>query len=277
MDYIEIKFSIQPQTPFQDLLISELAEIGFESFEETENGLLAYIQEPSFNQKELTDLDILSNDLVKIEYTTRQIPAQNWNALWESNYDSVIIDERCYIRAPFHPSKPDVEFELLIEPQMSFGTAHHETTSNMISLLLKEDVSGKSFLDMGCGTGVLAILAHKKGASPIFAIDNDEWAYKNSVDNVVKNDCNDITVQLGDASLLQGKYFDVLFANINKNILLANMESYTQSLNKGGKLFMSGFYLSDLDDIKSKASSLGLDYITHLVKNEWVAAKFVKR
>ncbi len=277
MNYIELKFSIQPQTPFQDILISELAEIGFESFEETENGLLAYIQEPDFNEKALSDLDILSNDLVKINYSSKQIPAQNWNALWESNYDSVIIDDRCYIRAPFHPSKPDVEFELLIEPQMSFGTAHHETTSNMISLLLKEDVSGKSLLDMGCGTGVLAILAHKKGASPIFAIDNDEWAYKNSIDNVAKNDSKDITVLLGDASLLSGKYFDIVFANINKNILLADMESYALSLNKGGKLFMSGFYLSDLEDIKSKASSLGLDYITHLAKNEWVAAKFVKR
>jgi len=276
MNYIELKFSIQPQTPFQDILIAELAEIGFESFEESENGLLAYIQESAFNEKELSGLEILSSNLVKILYSLKQIPAQNWNAVWESNYDSVLIDDRCYIRAPFHPTKPDVEFELLIEPQMSFGTAHHETTSNMISLLLKEDVKGKSLLDMGCGTAVLAILAHKKGASPVYAIDNDEWAYRNSIDNIAKNNTNDIIVQQGDAALLSGKEFDIIFANINKNILLADMEIYSQCLNKGGKLFMSGFYQRDLEDIKGKASQLGLDYSTHIVKNEWVAAKFVK-
>ena len=276
MNYIEIKFSIQPQTPFQDILIAQLAEIGFESFEESKNGLLAYIQGPLFNEKELNNLSLLNNDLVKIKYSTKQIQDQNWNALWESNYDSVLIDNRCYIRAPFHPTKPEFEFEILIEPQMSFGTAHHETTSNMISLLLKEDVKGKSFLDMGCGTGVLAILAHKKGASPVCAIDNDEWAYRNSIDNIAKNNTNNIKVQMGDATLLVGKTYDLIFANINKNILLADMEIYSKNLNKNGKLFVSGFYLNDLVDIQNKAKQCGLLYITHIVKNEWVAANFTK-
>jgi ribosomal protein L11 methyltransferase len=276
MNYIELKFSINPQTPFQDILIAELAEIGFESFEETDNGLLAYIQELAFDEKVLSNLDILNNALVKISYSVKQIPAQNWNAVWESNYNSVLIDERCYIRAPFHPSKPDVEFELLIEPQMSFGTAHHETTSNMISLLLNEDVAGKSFLDMGCGTAVLAILAYKKGASPIFAIDNDEWAYRNSIDNIAKNNIQDIQVFQGDAALLAGKSFDIIFANINKNILLSDMNIYSQSLNKNGKLFMSGFYRNDLKDISEKAAQLGLEYSTHIVDNEWVAAMYTK-
>ncbi|MDA3906205.1 MAG: 50S ribosomal protein L11 methyltransferase [Bacteroidales bacterium] len=276
MNYIELKFSINPQTPFQDILIAELAEIGFESFEETKDGLLAYIQEHAFDEKKLSNLDILNNALVKISYSVKQIPAQNWNAVWESNYNSVLIDERCYIRAPFHPSKPDVEFELLIEPQMSFGTAHHETTSNMISLLLNEDVAGKSFLDMGCGTAVLAILAYKKGASPIFAIDNDEWAYRNSIDNIAKNNIQDIQVFQGDAALLAGKSFDIIFANINKNILLSDMNIYSQSLNKNGKLFMSGFYRNDLKDISEKAAQLGLEYSTHIVDNEWVAAMYTK-
>ncbi len=275
MNYIELRFSVEPQTPFQDILIAELADIEFESFEETEEGLSAYIQEPKFDQKKLNALSLLNNDLVKINFTKKSIQDENWNALWESNYDSVIIDDRCYIRAPFHPSKPKVEFELLIEPQMSFGTAHHETTANMISLLLKEEVSGKSFLDMGCGTGVLAILAHKKGASTICAIDNDEWAYRNTVDNVNKNNCDRIKVYQGDAALLSNKKFDIIFANINKNILLADMETYTKSLNKEGKLFMSGFYENDLSDIKTKAEHTGLTYKKHLVKNEWVAAKFV--
>jgi ribosomal protein L11 methyltransferase len=276
MDYIEINFNIEPLIPFRDILIAELAEIGFESFEESENGLLAYIQQPVFNPKELADLSIFSNDLVKIKYASKQIPDQNWNAVWESNYDPVLIDKRCYIRAPFHPSKADVEFELLIEPKMSFGTAHHETTSNMISLLLQEDVSGKSFLDMGCGTGVLAILAYKKGAKEITAIDNDEWAYNNTLDNIAKNHADLIEAYEGNASNLVGKSFDVIFANINKNILLADMETYVQSLNKNGQLFMSGFYEDDLQDIKVKAEQLGLTYLKHLVKNNWVAVKFDK-
>ncbi len=276
MNYTELNFSITPQTPFQDILIAELAEIGFESFEETENGLLAYIQEPLFDETQLKGLDILTNDLVQIQYTLKQIPEQNWNALWESNYDSVLIDNRCYIRAPFHPTNPDMEFEILIEPQMSFGTAHHETTANMIKLLLNEEVKDKSLLDMGCGTGVLAILAHKKGANPICAIDNDEWAYRNSVENVKKNKTNSIEVLLGDAALLKNKTFDLIFANINKNILLADMKIYSQCLNKNGHLFMSGFYLFDLKDIQKKAVSLGLEYKSHITDNEWVAVKFTK-
>lgn len=276
MNYIELSFSVEPQTPFQDILIAELAEIGFESFDETEAGLLAYIQEPIFDAKQVKDLSILNNDLVKINFTEKAIQDENWNAVWESNYDSVVIDDRCYIRAPFHPSKPEVEFELLIEPQMSFGTAHHETTANMISLLLKEDVVGKSFLDMGCGTGILAILAYKKGASTICAIDNDEWAYRNSIDNVTKNNCKGIRVYQGDAALLSDKKFDIIFANINKNILLADMKTYVLSLNKNGKLFMSGFYIDDLKDIKAKAKQLVLDYVNHLVKNDWIAVKFIK-
>ena len=276
MNYIELSFSVDPQTPFQDILIAELAEIGFESFEETKTGLLAYILESIFEEEQIKSLNILNNDLVVINFQSKSIPAQNWNAVWESNYDSVVIDDRCYIRAPFHPTKPEIEFELLIEPQMSFGTAHHETTANMISLLLKEDVAGKSFLDMGCGTGVLAILAHKKGASPICAIDNDEWAYRNSIDNVAKNKASEISVYQGDAALLSSKKFDVIFANINKNILLADMKIYLESLNKNGELFMSGFYKNDLSDISAKAKQLGLTYKNHLVKNEWVAVRFIK-
>jgi ribosomal protein L11 methyltransferase len=275
MNYIELRFSIEPQNPFQDILIAELAEIGFESFDETEDGLLAYIQETSFDEKLFSTLSILNNNLVQIHYKTKQIPAQNWNAVWESNYDSVVIDNRCYIRAPFHPSNPEIEYELLIEPQMSFGTAHHETTANMISMLLNEDVKGKSVLDMGCGTGVLAILAQKKGASPVCAIDNDEWAYRNSIDNVAKNNAHPIQVLQGNATLLDGKKFDIIFANINKNILLTDMESYSKSLNTDGKLFMSGFYNNDLSDIKVKAKQLGLAYLNHIVKNEWIAVRFL--
>lgn len=275
MNYIELKFSVEPQTPFQDILIAELAEIGFESFDETEDGLLAYIQETSFDEKLFSTLSILNNDMVQIRFKTKHIPAQNWNAVWESNYDSVVIDDRCYIRAPFHPSNPEIEFEILIEPQMSFGTAHHETTANMISMLLNEDVKRKSVLDMGCGTGVLAILAQKKGAFPVYAIDNDEGAYRNLIDNVVKNDANTIHVLQGDARLLEGKQFDFIFANINKNILLADMESYSKSLNKSGKLLMSGFYENDLSDIKAKAKQLGFAYLNHIVKNEWIAVRFI--
>jgi ribosomal protein L11 methyltransferase len=277
MNYIELKFSIQPQTPFQDILIAELGEIGFESFEETESGLLAYIQEVEYNEDKLSNLLIFKNEFVNIQYQSKLIPAQNWNAVWESNYDSVLIDNACYIRAPFHPARPEVAFEIIIEPQMSFGTAHHETTANMISYLLTEDLKGKSFLDMGCGTGVLAILAQKKGAFPIFAIDNDDWAFRNSVDNVSKNNANNIEVLKGDATLLREKQFDIIFANINKNVLMSDMEIYSNCLTKNGKLFLSGFYENDLSDIKTQASLFNLTFQNHRVKNTWTAVYFIKK
>jgi ribosomal protein L11 methyltransferase len=220
---------------------------------------------------------VLQSSEFQISYSLKNIADENWNAKWESDYDSVIIDNRCYIRAPFHKVKPEIEFEILIEPKMSFGTAHHETTAQMIQLLLGEDVEGKTVLDMGCGTAVLAILAKKKNAATVHAIDNDEWAYNNSVENVQRNNFTDIIVEQGDAALLKDRTFDVILANINKNILLADMEIYANSMHSGAIIMFSGFYKNDLEDIKSRALIYGLQYIMHIDKNDWVAAKFLKK
>lgn len=277
MPYTELVFKIEPLEPATEILIAELSDIGFESFVEEESGLKAYIRSDVFDENHLADLYCLKSSDFKISYETQQIEDQNWNAKWESEYEPVLIDNRCYIRAPFHPSKPDVEFEIEIEPQMSFGTAHHETTHQMIQLLMDEKVDGLSVLDMGCGTAVLAILAAMKKAKTIHAIDNDEWAYRNAYDNVRKNHFNQIDVQQGDASLLTDQSYHLILANINKNILLKDMDSYAAVLEVNGKIFFSGFYENDLVDIQQKAHELGLSFVHHISKNNWVAAVFQKR
>ena len=277
MIYIEAYFKISPWQPAMEILIAELSDIGFESFVEEEGGLKAYIQEPDFQEASLRDLFAMQNPEFTISYELKTIADVNWNAKWESDYESVIIDDRCYIRAPFHPTKPEIEFEILIEPKMSFGTAHHETTAQMIQLLLDEDIKGKSVLDMGCGTAVLAILAKLKKADRVVAIDNDEWAYNNALENVKVNGFSDIKVQQGDAVLLKNQLFEVILANINKNILLADMEAYVNALSKGAVILFSGFYENDLNDIKIKALDSGLRYDSHISKNNWVAAKFSKK
>ena len=276
MNYLEFQFKVEPQQPATEILIAELNEIGFESFVEEEDSLKAYIPENNFQEKLLDDLSILKSDGFKIAFEKKLIQDQNWNAKWESEYEPVIVDERCYIRAPFHPSKPEVEFEIEIEPQMSFGTAHHETTYQMIQLLMDENLEGLSVLDMGCGTAVLAILAAMKDAKTIDAIDNDEWAFNNACENVKKNHYPNIKVFRGDASLLIDQSYDIIIANINKNILLRDMHAYVKVLQKDGKILFSGFYENDLIDIQKKATSLGLRYKNHISKNNWVAAVFIK-
>jgi len=277
MSYIELNFNISPLQPAAEILVAELSDLGFESFVEEEQGLKAYIKDQDFNEESLKDLFVLQSPEFQISYSVKNIADENWNAKWESDYDSVIIDNRCYIRAPFHKAKPEIEFEILIEPKMSFGTAHHETTAQMIQLLLDEDVEGKAVLDMGCGTAILAILAKMKNAATVHAIDNDEWAYNNSVENVQRNNFTEIIVEQGDAALLKDRTFDVILANINKNILLADMEIYANSMPSGAIIMFSGFYKNDLEDIKSRALMCGLQYIMHIYKNDWVAAKFLKR
>ena len=243
MNYTEVNFKISPIQPATEILIAELGELGFESFVEEETGLKAYISGEGFKKEELQGLFVLQNPEFQISYQLKVIADENWNAKWESDYESVIIDNRCYIHAPFHESKPEIDFEILIEPKMSFGTAHHETTAQMIHLLLDENVERKSVLDMGCGTAVLAILAKMKNASTVQAIDNDEWAYNNAVENVKRNNFPDIIVEQGDAELLQGRSYDLILANINKNILLADMETYSKVLLSGGVLCLVDFIL----------------------------------
>ncbi len=277
MDYLEFDFVINPIEEGSEILIAQLSEIGFDSFVNTDTGIQAYVQEKLFNKDQFDQLQILKDKKnFKISYTYKQIPSQNWNAVWESNFEPVIIADRCYVRAPFHPSNQTFEFELLIEPKMSFGTAHHETTSLMIQLLLDIELKDKTVLDMGCGTGILAILAHKKGAKDIVAIDNDEWAFENTKENIARNNVT-IKSMLGDATLIADMKFDFILANINRNILLKDISAYTISLNDNGMLLMSGFYTEDLSAIQKKCETNGLTFQKHLIKNNWVAVSFNKK
>lgn len=275
MNYIEVSFQISPLQPASEILMAELSLLPFESYLEEDDGLKAFIQKPDYYKGILNEVDILKNPEFNISYKITEIEDQNWNAKWESEYEPVLIDDRCYIRAPFHNSK-EVEYEIIIEPQMSFGTAHHETTHQMIQLLMNEDVDGKRVLDMGSGTAVLAILASKKGAAHIDAIDIDEWAFNNAQDNVTKNKLNNIKVLMGGAELLTDQQYDLVLANINKNILLADMHHYEKVMADHAKILFSGFYEYDLNDIKQKAESLNLKYVSHSVKNKWTAAVFEK-
>ncbi|MBW6490104.1 MAG: 50S ribosomal protein L11 methyltransferase [Lentimicrobium sp.] len=274
MDYIELNCSLPAEeVSYAEVIMAALGELGFESFEETENGLLAYIRANAFTETILNN-ETLWPEGANPSYTWQIIKDQNWNAVWESNFEPVIIDNRCLVRAPFHPEITGMEFDIVIEPKMSFGTAHHETTAQVILLMMNTNIKGKSLLDMGCGTGILAILGAMKGASDITAIDNDDWAYRNSLENIEKNKMTHIHVYHGDVSLLAGRKFDIIIANINRNILLRDLEQYCNTLNRGGILIMSGFYCDDVETINDKAESLGLTMVTKTERNNWAAVHY---
>ena len=276
MNYYACLFSNPENENLKDMFMELLGEIGFDSFMDTDEGLEAYCQEPSLNEAELDEI-LQMEQFANVSLLKKElIPDQDWNATWEASYDPVIINESCRIRAPFHQVEGSYKYDLVIEPKMSFGTAHHETTSQIIELMLQSDFSGCDLLDMGSGTGVLAILAKKLGSAMTVAIDNDEWAYRNALDNIRLNDENDIVVELGDASSLKDRRFDVILANINRNILLRDMREYVKCLADGGRIFFSGFYEEDLALIAKEAERLGLKYSNHVTKNNWTAAVFVK-
>ncbi|OAD92166.1 ribosomal protein L11 methyltransferase [Aequorivita soesokkakensis] len=272
--YIGYDFKVNPLQPGTEILIAELGYAGFESFVETEEGVTAYIQKDDWNDHILKDINILNSDEFKIEYTFSEIEQINWNSEWEKNFDPIEVDGKCTVRAPFHPAK-NFEYEIVIEPKMSFGTGHHETTFMMLQFILENDFKNKTVLDMGCGTAVLAILTEMRGASKLDAIDIDEWCFENSMENIQRNDCKNISVYLGDASLLSDREYDVIIANINRNILLNDMQAYMESLNDVGELYLSGFYLEDLPIITETCNNLGFTFVENKEKNNWVAAKFI--
>lgn len=271
--YIEYIFKVAPLQPGTEILIAELGYAGFESFVETEEGVTAYIQKDEWRKDILEEIDILDSEEFKIDYTNSEIDQINWNSEWEKNFSPIEVDEKCTVRAPFHPER-NFEYEIVIEPKMSFGTGHHETTFMMLQYILENDYKGKTVLDMGCGTAVLAILAEMRGATKLDAIDIDEWCFENSTENIQRNNCKNISVYLGDASLLKGKKYDVIIANINRNILLDDMEAYKECLNASGTLYLSGFYNEDLSVITECCNNLGLQFVDNKEKNKWVAAKF---
>lgn len=271
--YIGYYFTVKPLQPATEILIAELGYAGFESFVETETGVTAYIQKEEWREDILQDIYVLTNNEFEISYSFDEIEQVNWNSEWEKNFNPIIVDNLCSVRAPFH-EKPDTEFDIIIEPKMSFGTGHHETTHMMIQHIMANDFQGKSVLDMGCGTAVLAILAEMKGANPIDAIDIDNWCYLNSVENAERNNCENISVYEGDASLLINKKYDTIIANINRNILLNDIKTYAKCLNKEGSLFLSGFYKEDIETIEAECNTNGLKLKNKLNRNNWVALHF---
>ncbi|MAZ28935.1 MAG: 50S ribosomal protein L11 methyltransferase [Cytophagaceae bacterium] len=273
--YTEFQFTIKPLEPTRDILIAELGELGFESFEETSEGLNAYIPSSGAKQLKIDELWLLQNDEFSISYSRLDIEPVNWNEEWEKNFQPIEVDGKCTVRAPFHP-RPDTEFDIVIEPKMSFGTGHHETTHLMIKHLLKLDPSGKKTLDMGCGTGILAILAAMKGAGPIEAIDIDPWCVENTQENCERNGFKDIKVGLGDVKLITGKQYDLIIANINRNVLLDDIPTYAGCLTEKGILLLSGFYTDDIPQINSVCNAHGINFIMNYEKNNWVACKFAK-
>jgi ribosomal protein L11 methyltransferase len=271
--YIGYYFSVKPLQPGVEILIAELGFAGFESFVETETGVTAYIQKEEWNDQVLNHIQILNSNEFQISYSFDEIEQTNWNEEWEKNFNPIVVDNECAVRAPFH-EKFDTKYDIIIEPKMSFGTGHHETTHMMIQHILKNDFVNKSVLDMGCGTGVLAILAEMRGAMRLEAIDIDNWCYLNSLENVARNSCNHIQVFEGDASLLVGKSFDVIIANINRNILLNDIKTYSSILEKQGSLFLSGFYKEDISTINDECKQHGLKLMEELERNNWVALRF---
>lgn len=273
--YIEYNFTVTPKEPATEILIAELGAVGFESFVENKNGVTAYIQKEDWDSTILDAIFVLKSDEFLIEYNQNEVEQTNWNAEWEKNFTPIQVDELVSIRAPFHEN-PNLKYDIVIEPKMSFGTGHHETTHMMVQHLLQLDLENKKTLDMGCGTGILAIFAEMKGAKPIDAIDIDNWCYENSTENVTRNNCHNISVYEGESSLLVNKKYDVIIANINRNILLMDMEVYTNCLNEKGVLLLSGFYEEDIPIIDAEVSKYNLKLETFIQRNNWVALKYNK-
>ena len=275
MKTLEYTFTAPSSDIQHDMLTTMLADLGFDSFMDEAHALKAYcsseVRDDVAVENLLSDPAFLGIHLLNVE----EMPDKDWNELWEASYQPVVVNERCRVRAPFHEPDPSFEFDLVIEPKMSFGTANHETTAQIIQLMLETGFQGKEVLDMGSGTAVLAILAKKLGAARTVAIDNDEWAYRNAFTNCELNGISDIEIVLGDALAIQGQ-FDVVLANINRNILLRDMHYYVQAMRPNAHIFFSGFYTEDLGSIKTEAERLSLRYCRHLSRNNWVAAEFVK-
>ena len=274
-NYLEFQFKINPLQTGSEILIAELGYAGFESFVENEDGITAYIQSEDYNEGVLEDIQILKSDEFEISFTSIEIEQVNWNIEWEKNFNPILVANKCSVRAPFH-EKPDTEYDIVIEPKMSFGTGHHATTHMMLQHILNNEWEGKSVLDMGCGTGVLAILAELKGATTLDAIDIDNWCYLNTLENVERNNCKNIKVYEGTAELLSDKNYDVVIANINRNILLEDIPTYSKCLASGGKLLLSGFYTEDIPAIEGVCNKNGLKFESKLVEDNWTAASFIK-
>ncbi|MFM7729489.1 MAG: 50S ribosomal protein L11 methyltransferase [Flavobacteriales bacterium] len=271
----QLTFSIQPVIPFRDILIAELVELGFDGFEELEHGLIAY-RSPSDEPFDLLQLQVAQLSEVQIQVEQASLEEVNWNSAWESQFQPIQISADCTIRAPFHHGVEGGRWDVVIEPKMSFGTGHHATTFLMCQALLNAPPASQIVLDMGCGTGVLAILARLLGALEVDAIDIDPWSYENTIENVQRNQVQNICTIQGGAEAIPDKKYDLILANINRNILLADMDKYVSKLNRGGGLWLSGFFSSDVEALNQLAQSLGLNKSSEKQRGEWCLLQYNK-
>ena len=274
MNYIQYSFSIEPVEPGSDILIALLADLGFESFTQNETGVEAYIQEEIENEGLVKELNF---EDFTFSYTRTTIPKTNWNEEWEKNFSPVYVDDLVCIRAHFHPAAQHIKHDIVITPKMSFGTGHHDTTWLVSKTMFSIPFTNTHILDMGCGTGILAILAKQLGATKLLGIDIDDWSIENSIENAAINNASDIEFKKGDASLLPAQEtFDVVLANINKNVLKKDLPSYFACLKKGGYLLLSGFFTADVEELKQLALSIGFSFEESYHKNEWAVIKLRK-
>lgn len=276
MKYNVVRFSLKPVDPYRDLLVYALGDEGdYDSFQNTDTGLDAYVPTAKYDEAALKAAIEENCEGCVVDYSVEELEDKDWNAEWEKGHKAVLVEGFCWVRAPFHPHRDDVEYEIEIEPKMSFGTAHHATTYMMLTWLRDIDLAGRSVLDMGCGTAVLAILAKKRGAGYVEAVDVDEWAWRNARENVERNGWGEIVCRLGDAtSLGNERRFDVILANINRNILLNDMPAYVGVLKRGGCLVMSGFYEGDIPMLQAKGEGLGLRLESQRTKDNWASVVF---
>jgi len=276
-NYIEYKFQVAQPEPWNEIIIATISELPFESFLENETGFDAYIPSTEDNEEQVKEaLETLAElEGAEYSYVRTEIEQQNWNATWEENFTPILVNDQCLIRAEFHETIENIPYEIVIQPKMSFGTGHHSTTHLMVEYILETEFDGKDILDMGCGTSILAILAMKKNANYAECIDIDEWAVENSIENGKRNGVS-LDAKMGDNSLLGSKQFDVILANINKNILMAQIPSYINVLNEGGDLFLSGLMEQDFDDIHAFCVDKNLTFVSKKQRNEWIALHFKK-
>ena len=267
--YLEFDFKINPLTPWNEILMAELIEIGFDSFTEENEGILAYIQKDIFSAEQLENLGIMHREDIQISFTYQEMPNINWNEEWEKNFSPINVEDKVLIRAEFHDPDPTMH-EIVIQPKMSFGTGHHPTTHLMIQQMLEMDFEGKKVLDMGCGTSVLAIFAKQKGAAEVTAIDIDEWSVENSIENAQRNGV-ELKISKGTAENLGNEMFDIILANINRNILISDIPAYVSVLNNGGKLLLSGLCFFDVNDILEVCTSQGLILENKQQREEWIS------
>jgi len=272
MNNLQIDFELNNPEENGDILVAELAELGFDGFENTDTGLKAYLPDKYFNENAIREL-IIKYAFIE-DYLVVRLPEINWNSKWEASYEPITFEDQCIIMAPFHKQNPRFLYHVIVEPKMAFGTGHHDTTYLMVKHLLDEDLNFCSVLDMGCGTGVLSILAELKGAKPVWAIDNDEWAFNNTVNNCLLNTSEHVSVRLGNAKNIPDRKFNFILANINKNILKDDLSIYVKHLENNGKLLLSGFFEVDVPEMKAAAEKEGLRMLLSEVKNEWALLKF---